>query len=131
VTIFLETSALLRTAFGQTGAEDVARELHSATRIVASRLLRVETERAVHRIAIEQPVAEAQIAALRRDLELLWARITFLEITREICDAAGRLAPSSRLRTLDAIHLATFRMLLAAAPDARMLTYDSRLLAVL
>lgn len=130
MTIFLETSALLRAVFHEKGGEEVTSDLRGAERIIASRLLRLETERALLRVAIDEPAAEKQLPALRRDLENLWARVTFLEITRDICEAAGRIAPISRLRTLDAIHLASFHRVREVVPDARMLTCDQRLLAL-
>ncbi len=55
----------------------------------------------------------------------------FLEMTREVCDLAGRIAPASRLRSLDAIHLATFEILRRLDPSAEILTYDDRLRAAL
>jgi len=60
-------------------------------------------------------------------LKRLWPVIDFLEITAETCDRAGRIAPRSRLRSLDAIHLATF--LRARELDSRIeiLTFDERI----
>ncbi len=127
-TVFLETSALGRVLFGEEGGESVNDRLRQASRIVASRLLRIEIERALLRHALDDPDFEKQVPKLERELRDLWARVTFIELTRGICDDAGRIAPRARLRTLDAIHLATYRRLLHADPAIEMLTHDSRLL---
>ena len=125
--VFLETSALLRALFGELGGEEVRSKLAAAERILASRLLRVEAERALLRAVIEKPALEASLPGLERELRAVWPHVDMLEMTREICDLAGRIAPSSRLRTLDAIHLATFRRVQQLEPRATMLTCDQRL----
>jgi predicted nucleic acid-binding protein len=59
------------------------------------------------------------------------SHLDVMEMTREICEAAGRVAPRSRLRSLDAIHLATFQRLRLLAPDAILLSFDERLLSAI
>ena len=106
----------------------MAAQIHGALRVTASRLARVEAERALLRLRLEAPGTERAVAGLARTLDDLWDRIDCLEITEEICALAGRIAPASRLRTLDAIHLATFHQLRRTDPGMRMLTFDERLL---
>ena len=106
----------------------MAAQVHGARRVTASRLARVEAERALLRLRLEAPGTERAVAGLARALDDLWDRIDCLEITEEICALAGRLAPASRLRALDAIHLATFHQLRRTDPGLRMLTFDERLL---
>jgi predicted nucleic acid-binding protein len=129
--VFLETSALLRLLLGEPGGDEVRRKLASAGRILASRLLRVESERALLRAVIEEPTLQASLPSLGRELRAVWPNVDMLEMTREICESAGRIAPGSRLRTLDAIHLATFNRVKEIAPEATMLTFDQRLLEAL
>lgn len=50
---------------------------------------------------------------------------------RRICEHAGRVAPASRLRTLEAIHLATYVRARALSGDVEMLSYGDRLLTAL
>ncbi len=125
--VFLETSALLRSLFDEPGGDEVRSRLASAERILASRLLRVEAERALLRAVLEKPALAASLPAFERELRGVWPHVDMLEMTREICELAGRIAPGSRLRTLDAIHLATFRRVKQFAPEATMLTFDQRL----
>lgn len=129
--LFLETSALLRALFGEEGADDVRQQLAAARRVVASRLLRVEAERAVLRAALDRPELERALPDLERELRASWRYVDMIEMTSDICDLAGRLLPRSRLRSLDAIHLATFQRLRELAPEATMLTFDQRILEAL
>ena len=67
------------------------------------------------------------LSDFRHELRELCPKLTFFEITGEICDLAARVAPTSRLRTLDAIHLATFLRARQLEPTTEMLTFDERL----
>lgn len=125
--VFLETSALLRMLFGEKGADSVVKRLGEADRAVASRLIRVEAERAVIRLGLDQPKRQRKLMEIERELKHLWPKLDFIEITKEICERAGRIAPRSRLRSLDAIHLATFFQIKEIEPSIEMLTFDERI----
>ena len=109
------------------GGADVAEEIRAAERVVASRLVRVEAERVLLRLAVDRPEVERSSPELARGLRDLWTRMDMLEITDGVCALAGRIAPASRLRTLETIHLATFHELRRVEPGLRMLTFDERL----
>ncbi len=113
--------------FGEPGGETVLKQLRDADRAVASRLIRLETERALIRLRLDRPRSHAQLLELDRELKRLWPRIDFIEITRQICDLAGTVAPRSRLRSLDAIHLATYLRVKEIDPDIEFLTFDERI----
>ncbi|MBI4406173.1 MAG: PIN domain-containing protein [Deltaproteobacteria bacterium] len=128
---FLETSMLLNVVFHEAGCEQNAKELKAAERLVASRLLRVEAERALLRLGAKKPEALVPIAEFRNELDRFLASISFFEITRDICDLAARLAPNAELRTLDAIHLATFLKAKQFEPRLKILSCDKRILGAL
>ena len=125
--IFLETSALLRMLFDEEGGDLVSERLQNAERTVASRLIRVEAERVLIHLSLDRPRNQAQVLELERELRRLWPKMDFIEVTREICDLAGRIAPRSRLRSLDAIHLATYFRVKELDPDIELLTFDQRI----
>lgn len=77
---------------------------------------------------LDDPAIERQLPDVHHELLQLWTGIVFIEITRDICELAGRIAPRSRLRTLDAIHLATYQTARKMDPALAMLTHDERLL---
>ena len=49
------------------------------------------------------------------------------EITREVCDLAAQVAPQLSLRTLDAIHVATFALARKKLESLELLTADDRI----
>lgn len=126
--VYLETSALLRVVLQEPQGHEVEDRLRVSDYVLASRLLQVEARRALIRVQLDHPEVEKVMPDLQRELDVLWPKVSFFEITRDICDLAGRIAPRSRLRTLDAIHLATFRRVRRIHGDVEMLTYDDRLL---
>jgi predicted nucleic acid-binding protein len=79
------------------------------------------------RLSLNYSKSHKLIAKLQHKLRLFWPKVDFIEITREICDRAGRIAPGSRLRTLDAIHLATYYRVKELDPMIEMLTFDERI----
>ncbi len=125
--LFLETSALLRLLFQENGADLVLDRLQNSERVIASRLIRIEAERALIRLGRDHPKSHKFIPELERELKLFWPKVDFIEMTREICDLAGRIAPRSRLRTLDAIHLATYSRVRELDPKIEILTFDERI----
>ena len=129
--IYLETSALLQMLFQEAHGNEVSERLRAADDVVASRLVQVEAQRALIRVQLDRPEIEPVLPDLRRELDTLWPKVSFFEITPEICEAAGTIAPRSRLRTLDAIHLATYHRVRRLHADVEMLTYDTRLLGEL
>jgi len=129
--LYLESSALLRLVLNQEGAVEVAQRISRASQIVASRLVRVEAQRALLRMVLDHPEQSRNLPTFEGRLADVSSQMDFLEITREVCDLAARIAPGSRLRSLDAIHLATFDMLRRLEPSAEILTYDNRLRAAL
>lgn len=125
--VFLETSALLRMLFQEEGSDIVVKRLSASERVICSRLIRVEAERALIRLSLNYSRSHKLMAKLQHELRLFWPKVDFIEITREICDRAGRIAPGSRLRTLDAIHLATYYRVKELDPMIEMLTFDDRI----
>jgi len=119
VKLYLDASALVKLVQRETESNALRRFLRRQDddRRVASALARVEVVRAV---AGGGPNA---IAHARRQL----ARVDQVAIDRDLLDAAATLAPGERLRSLDAIHLASAH---ALGPDLRaVVTYDQRMVA--
>ncbi|MCK6482913.1 MAG: type II toxin-antitoxin system VapC family toxin [Phycisphaerae bacterium] len=126
--LYLDASAVLAVLFRESGADEAAARLNAAGRRYSSRLLFVEVERAFCRLALKAPQRRADLTRIRRDWAALSPTIDLLEMTRAICDSAGRVAPAASLRTLDAIHLATFLEVRAMDPYVRLLALDRRLI---
>ncbi len=129
--LFLETSALLRALFDEEQAGVVRRRVNGAQRIFASRLLKLEAERAVLRFVLDYPDNAADQEELGSRLAELWPRVDFFEVSEHVCNRAGALFPRSRLRSLDAIHVATYLLAREVVANLEMLTFDERIQKVL
>ncbi len=124
---FLDPSAVLKVLFNEPGEEDAVARMKGAPRLLCSRLLRVEAERAIHRLVQRQPEAEWARPLLEHALGELWPQLDMWDLTEDICALAGRIAPGSHLRSLDAIHLATWQRAREHHPGLELLTFDRRL----
>lgn len=114
---YADTSAVIKLLVEETHSKEFAAfyDDHADAEWVSSALLRIELTRAV---------ARAMPALLPEARDLLTA-FSYIAIDDEIVDAAIS-EPDRGLRSLDAIHLATVR-LLAPELDA-LVTYDDRLI---
>ena len=84
--------------------------------------------RAFLRLRARGQVSEEQLADAGRELDALWARCEIWELTPLVCEMACQVAPTSTLRTLDALHLATYLLARRRIADLELLTADQRLL---
>ena len=64
---------------------------------------------------------------MQQQADELWARCEIWEISRQVCNHAIMMAPQTRLRTLDALHLATFFVARKRFTTIRLWTADARL----
>jgi len=125
--LYLETSALLRVLFRQRPYAGILERIAAAERLVTSRLTRIESARALLRAAREPGVEPAAAARAEQDVARLFDRVALLEISPEVAALAERVAPGSPLRSLDAIHLATWQLARGYEPGLELLTSDLRL----
>ena len=126
--LYLETSVILSVLFRESGFEKYFEKMRSAERWISSRLTQVEMERAILRRSLDQPDFERLFPDVHRELRAFYGKVDFIEMDPVICELAGRISPRSRLRSLDAIHLATYRVLRNRSVSVEMLTADERLL---
>ena len=95
--------------------------------LVTSRLSLVESARALLRVRIQGGLPESRLADARRELDALWSRCELWELSVAVCEQASLLAPDKLLRTLDALHLATFLVARRRIEGLELLTADKRL----
>jgi len=108
---------------------ELERRIRSARFLVSSRLSLVESCRALARLQALGVAPEGQLADAERDIAAIWARCELWEITRRVCEMACDVARGRLLRTLDAIHLATFVLARRELAGLELLTVDDRLRA--
>lgn len=126
MTLYAETSAVLRWLFAPEQGEDVRRALAAATKVCASRLTLIETRRVVRRAEREGRVTAAQGADLLAVFAQAASTWAILEISEEVARRAEDGFPNEPVRTLDAIHLASAVFLRQVFPDLVVLSTDAR-----
>ena len=114
--IYLDSSAIVKLAVAEKESPALRRYLRRRAPVVVSALARTEVARAL------LPLGPA---AVQRGPEVL-SRVELIRVTDRILVDAGSLLPA-RLRSLDAIHIATIRRL--GGSLRRVVTYDSRMAA--
>jgi uncharacterized protein with PIN domain len=126
LTVYAETSAVLRWLFNEPGADQILERLRSATKVVCSRLTLIETHRSLRRAVALDELSEAAAAEVRAVFAQAAARWALLEISSAVGERAEKAFPVEPIRTLDAIHLASALVLRESMPDLSVLSADSR-----
>jgi predicted nucleic acid-binding protein len=110
---YLDASAIVKLVVAEPESKALRAYLRRRRPLVSSALARTEVGRALLPLGAE---------AARRGSDVL-GRVHLVRVSDRVLDAAARL-PSTELRSLDAIHLATASQL--GASLARVVTYDQR-----
>ena len=115
--IYLDSSAIVKLVVPEPESEALRRYLATRAERVASELVRVEVLRASRR-------AHGAAQGTLRRAEQVLERIALVAMDESVLRAAAHLQPE-RLRSLDAVHLATA---LSLEGLEAVVTYDHRLL---
>lgn len=124
--LYVETSAALRAVLEQGTTPAIERRIARAAVLITSRLSLVEASRALLRLRGTGTATETQVADAARDLDALWSRCEIWELTPTVCDLAAQVAPERALRTLDALHVATYLLARRRLGAVDLLTADRR-----
>lgn len=129
--VYLDTSAVLRAILESGTSPKLEARIAAAPALVTSRLSLVESSRALHRLRLLGQVSEAKLADAQREINAVWTRCELWELTMSVCEMARQVAPTKSLRTLDALHLATFVLARENIEGLELITVDERLQAAL
>jgi predicted nucleic acid-binding protein len=129
VTVYAESSAVLRWLLDEAHAEEIHDLLRGATKVVCSRLTLVETRRVIRRAVAGQLLGEVAGTGILEVLARAAAGWAVLEVFRDVAERAEGAFPIEPVRTLDALHLASALLLRQALPDLRLLSSDDRVRA--
>lgn len=125
--IYLDTSAVLGAVVETGTSPELEARIAAAPALITSRLSIVEASRAIHRLRQIGRVTETHLADAQREIDAVWSRCDIWELTASVCEMARRVAPGKALRTLDALHLATFVLAREKIAGLELLTADDRL----
>jgi predicted nucleic acid-binding protein len=118
VTVYVDTSALLKRYVEEPGSDRAAELLASDDEIVTGRHTVVEVRRNLARLLSATDASEAR-AAFAQDVQAL----SIVELDAGTCELAAMIAEQSGVRTLDALHLGAARRL---GTGLTFLTFDVR-----
>ena len=127
--LYLDTSAILRAVLETGMTPDVDAQIAGASLLVTSRLTHVECARALIRLRALGTVPEVKLADASREIGTLLGHCETWELTKAVCRLACEVAPRGMLRSLDALHLATFIQARELFGGLDLLTADHRLRA--
>lgn len=118
MTLYVDASALLKVYLDQPESDDAAAILNSDRFHATSRLTLVEVRRNLARGLDGRRLSQA-----KRRFGQQWGEFDVVELGQDVCDKAVQIAERTRVRTLDALHLAAA---LSLRPTPSFVTYDIR-----
>jgi len=129
VTLYVDTSSLVKLYVTEAGSEVVRQLVSDATVVATSVVAYAETRAALARLRREGVLTTSKLMSAKRAFEEQWPTYLTLEATDSVCRAAGELAEKYSLRGLDSIHLASFAEVgRRAGPDnTQFSSFDDRL----
>ncbi len=119
MTLYVDSSALLKQYLNEDDAEEAERILSSDSRWVSSRITLIEVRRTLSR-----ELRNLNLNQARRQFENEWALVDVVDADAAGCERAADIAELTGVRTLDAIHLAAAQR--AGAPALSFVTFDHR-----
>lgn len=111
MTLFCDTSALIKLLIEEPDSERMLRAAASAEWIAVCRITWAEATAAMARRAREDPGSADAIEQARQGLGRLWPALVIVEVNQPLVESAGRLADAFALRGYDSVQLAAAHQL--------------------
>jgi uncharacterized protein with PIN domain len=129
MTVYLDTSNLVKLYVDEPDANEVQQSVAEADVVATSVLAYAETRAAFARRRREKLMTPTEARSALQQLDADWPRFLVIVLGDELARAAGRLADVHGVRGCDAVHLASFEALLARCDDenVRFSCADDRL----
>jgi predicted nucleic acid-binding protein len=129
VTLYLDTSSLVKLYIAEPGSDAVRRLVDEAVVVATSGIAYPETRAALARRRRERALTPAAFTLATRAFEDDWSRYLAVDVSVSICREAGELAERYRLRGYDSVHLASYLEVArrAGAAETRFSSFDERL----
>jgi predicted nucleic acid-binding protein len=129
VTLYLDTSSLVKLYVTEPGSDAVRKLVDAATVVATSSIVYTETRAALARRRRELGLRPAAFASAKRAFEAEWPKYFTVEVTSALCRQAGEFAERYRLRAYDSVHLAAFAEVAreAGVRDTRFSSFDDAL----
>lgn len=129
MTLYLDTSSLIKLYIAETGSDAVQQAVGEATAVSTSLVAYAETRAGLARLRREGQLTSSEFTSAKRQFEEQWPSYLAVEVTDALCRFAGELAETYSLRGFDSIHLASFAEVArrAGTGDTRFSSFDDQL----
>jgi predicted nucleic acid-binding protein len=129
VTVYLDTSSVIKLYVLEDGSEVVRKLVASASIVSTSVVTYAETRAALARLRREGALTAAKLTSAKRQLDAQWPSFVSILATNGLCLAAGDFAERYAFRGFDSIHLASFAEVASRAGprQTRFSSFDDRL----
>ena len=129
MTLYLDTSSLVKLYVEEAASDDVRNLVARATVVVTSIVAYAETRAALARLRRSGDLSPAHFAAAKRSFEAQWSAFLTLDVTAAVSQEAGDFAEQYALRGFDALHLASFAEITrrAGPAETRFSSFEDRL----
>lgn len=118
--VYFDSSVLLRVVLGERGR---LKEWSRTSSAVTSEITRVECLRALDRLRLEGGMVDRDLARRRATVLSMLAGFELVRLNRAVLERAAEPFPV-RIRTLDALHVASALMVRPRFPALRFATHD-------
>ena len=129
MTLYLDTSSLVKLYVAEAGSDAVRKLVDGATVVATSSIAYTETRAALARRRRERALRPGAFASAKKAFEAEWPKYFTVEVTSGLCRQAGEFAERYRLRAFDSVHLAAFAEVAreAGVRDTRFSSFDRAL----
>jgi uncharacterized protein len=125
VTAYLDTSSLVKLYVQEAGSAQVVSLVANADAVTCSAVTYAECRAALARRRRERTLSPADLRAIVSRLDADWQRFAVVDATSQLARRAGDLADRFNLRGFDAIHLASFELVLERAGNQDDVTFST------
>lgn len=128
MTLYLDTSSLVKLYVAEIGSDEVRDLVDRATIVATSVVAYPEARAALARLRRTGDLTSSQLARARRAFETQWPAYLAVDVTNALATAAGDYAERYGLRGFDAVHLASFAEIARRADgETRFSSFDEPL----
>lgn len=127
MTLYLDTSALVKLYVAEEQRETVIEAVEGASRVATSTVAYAEARAAFARRKREGGLSEDECRRAVEALDEGWESYDRLAVSDAVARRAGDMAEEYALRGFDAVHLASAARLKERFGDLRFLAFDDRL----
>ena len=129
MTLYLDTSSLVKLYVAESGSDLVRTEVDRATIVATSTIAYPEARTAFARRRREGALSPSAFTRAKRRFEEDWPKYFAVHVTEALCRAAGNLAERYALHGYDSVHVASFIEVAreSGAGNTEFSSFDDRL----